>query len=70
MSSSYVCIHMGMNAVLMCVYVQWKESGTIYIYQAALAAIEVERRVRKCMLVKICLVVHYNGQGYIQYVHT
>ena len=63
MSSSYICIHMGMNAVLMCTYVQWKESGTIYIYQAALAAIEVERRVRKCMLVKICLVVHYNGQG-------
>ena len=29
----------------------------------------VSRCVRKCMVGKICLVVHYNGQGYIQYVY-
>ena len=49
-----------MNAVHMCAYVQWKESGTIYIYQAALAArggeviwSAVSRCVRKCMVVEM-----------------
>ena len=55
-----VYIYMRMNAVHMCVYIQWKESGTIYIYQAALAArggeaiwSAVSRCVRKCMVVEM-----------------
>ena len=56
---------MHMNAVHMCAYVQWKESGTIYIYQAALAArggeviwSAVSRCERKCMVVEMFGIVH------------